>query len=101
MPNTKIYVSELTSAIKAGAYYLLHRGGGIGGQMCTNWVCIGCGYEFSHANTATPIICKACASIIAHAAETLAQGIAKSNVHLPLDIVVDGLEPESQSKVQL
>lgn len=95
MSNTRIYVSELTSAIKAGANYLLHRGGGIGGQMVTTWVCVGCGYEFSHANTATPIICKACASIIAHAAGALAQGIAKSNVHLPLDIIVD--EPESQS----
>ena len=39
-------------------YFRRHR---VAGQAFTDWTCAGCGAEKSHANTATPRLCAACA----------------------------------------
>jgi ribosomal protein S27E len=84
----KILVSELTSAIKHAAFYLKRKGrpGGISGQMVTSWTCIGCGHEFTHANTSTPVLCETCSNILAHCAAILTKTMCYYGHNLPFEI---------------
>jgi len=64
MSKTEIDSDKLQKLWTVALWYNSRTGGGVCGQAFTNYICLKCDKEYSHHNTAIPILCEDCKSEI-------------------------------------